>query len=132
MSEIFTGRCLCGAVRYQCGAPVIPPCFCHCESCRRAAGAHVVAWATVPRESFRVLSGSLRAWASSLPVIRQYCTECGSQITYANSSAPETIDITIATLDEPEAMPPADHVWMEDAASWDRPQDGLPQFARSR
>ena len=32
-------------------------------------------------------------------------------------------------LDEPSAMAPTDHIWMSDAASWDRPGDGLPQHA---
>jgi len=132
MSGIFTGRCLCSAVRYQCGAPVAPACFCHCESCRRASGAHAVAWATVPLDTFRVTSGKLRSFASSPPVLRQFCEHCGTPITYFNKGSPETIDITVATLDSPNAMPPADHLWMEDAPLWDRPQDGLPQFRRSR
>jgi hypothetical protein len=132
MSELFNGRCLCGELRYQCGAPVLPPSFCHCESCRRASGAHVVAWATVPRGSFKVLSGSLRGFASSPPVLRQYCERCNTPVTYSNQTLPETIDITVATLDSPDSMTPVDHIWMEDAAAWDRPQDGCPQFARSR
>ena len=70
MSALQTGRCLCGAVTYECGPPVIKPSFCHCESCRRAAGAHVVAWATVKRDSFRITAGSPRSFASSPPVFR--------------------------------------------------------------
>jgi hypothetical protein len=130
--ELFTGRCLCGAVAYECGAHVIPPCFCHCESCRRAAGAHAVAWATVRRESFRVIRGDLESFASSAPVIRQFCGRCGTPITYRNSAELETIDVTVATLDRPEAMAPVDHIWMVDAPAWDRPGDGLPQFPRGR
>lgn len=132
MSEILSGRCFCGAVRYQCAEPVIPACYCHCESCRRASGAHAVAWATVPRGSFRVIKGTLRSYASSPPVLRQYCDKCGSPLTYSNQSQPDTIDITVATLDFPDRVAPVDHIWMEDAPSWDRPQDGLPQFPRSR
>jgi hypothetical protein len=132
MNKIFTGRCLCGAVRYECGPPLIPPCLCHCESCRRASGAHVVAWATVARESFRVVAGSLSSCASSPPVVRQYCGRCGAQITYSHKDSPQTIDITITTLDSPDSMPPADHVWMQDALAWDQPQDGKPQYAGSR
>ena len=132
MSEVFTGRCLCGAVRYECGAPVSSPCLCHCESCRRASGAHVVAWATVPRDTFKVVAGTLRSYASSPPVLRQFCAHCGTPITYENRSEPLTIDITVSTLDSPNAMAPMDHVWMEDAPAWDRPQDGRPQFSRSR
>jgi hypothetical protein len=129
---MFTGRCLCGAVRYECGAPVVPPCLCHCESCRRAAGAHVVAWATVARDGFRVTAGALRSYASSPPVLRQFCEQCGTPMTYSNRESPQTIDIALATFDSPGALTPVDHIWMEDAVAWDRPQDGLPQFPRSR
>jgi hypothetical protein len=132
MSDTFSGRCLCGAVRYECGAPVVTPCLCHCESCRRASGAHAVAWATVACDTFKVLSGTLRSYASSPPVLRQFCERCGTPLTYWNQGSPETIDITVATLDSPGAMAPVDHIWMEDAVAWDRPQDGLPQFPRSR
>ena len=132
MSDTFTGRCLCGSVRYECGAPVLPPCFCHCESCRRASGAHAVAWATVPRGTFRVVAGALRSYASSPPVVRQFCECCGTPITYSDQQLPETIDVTIATLDSPNAMTPVEHIWMEDAVAWDRPGDGRPQFPRSR
>ena len=132
MSETFTGRCLCGSVRYECGAPILPPCFCHCESCRRAAGAHAVAWATVPRDTFRVVAGTLRSFASSPPALRQSCERCGTPITYSNQQWPDSIDITVATLDSPDAMTPVDHIWMEDAPAWDRPGDGRPQFRRER
>ncbi len=132
MPEVLSGRCLCGAVRYECGRPVIPTCFCHCESCRRAAGAHMVAWATVPRDSFRVVAGSLRECASSAPVIRQFCASCGTQVTYWNRGAAHTIDITLATLDDPGPWTPQDHIWMEDALAWDRPGDGLPQYRQTR
>ncbi len=132
MSAAFTGRCLCGAVSYQCGPPVIPPCFCHCASCRRAAGAHLVAWATVERATFQIVSGPVRSNASSPAVLRQFCGQCGTPITYFNEQWPDTIDITIATLDAPDSMQPTEHIWMEDAVSWDRPNDGLAQFDRAR
>jgi hypothetical protein len=130
--SVYTGGCLCGAVRYECGPPLSPPCLCHCESCRRASGAHLVAWATVRRVSFIVVSGALRQFVSSPPVVRQFCERCGASITYWNEESPDTIDVTVATLDAPESMAPADHIWMEDAASWDRPADGLPQFLQTR
>jgi hypothetical protein len=132
MSTLHTGRCLCGAVTYECGPPVINPSFCHCESCRRAAGAHVVAWATVKRDSFRITTGSPRSYASSPPVTRQFCEHCGTPLTYSNAQWPDTIDVTIATLDDPNSIQPAEHIWMEDALSWDRPNDGLSQHPRGR
>jgi len=132
MSAVLTGRCLCGTVTYQCGAPVLAPSLCHCESCRRASGAHAVAWATVALDSFKILSGSVRSHASSPPVVRQFCEQCGTPLTYFNVGWPDTIDVTITTFDRPDALKPAAHIWMEDALPWDRPADGLPQFPRGR
>jgi hypothetical protein len=130
--DTFTGRCLCGSVAYECGAPVTPPIVCHCESCRRASGASGVAWATVKRDTFRVIRGELRSIASSPPVTRQFCENCGTPVTYANTSDPLTIDVTVSSLDQPDAMAPVCHIWMEDAPGWDRPADGRPQYPRSR
>jgi hypothetical protein len=132
MNAVLTGRCLCGAVTYECGPPLIAPCFCHCESCRRASGSPAVAWVTVARDTFHIISGSVRSYASSPPVLRQFCLCCGTPITYCNEQWPDTIDITIATLDTPDSIQPTEHIWMEDAVSWDRPNDGLSQFARAR
>ena len=41
----------------------------------------------------------------------------------------DEFDLTIASLDDPSAVIPTDHIWMSDAASWDRPGDDLPQHA---
>jgi hypothetical protein len=131
-SKLFAGRCLCGAVRYECGAPVSNAAVCHCESCRRAAGAHAVVWATVKRADYRITQGSPASFASSPPVIRTFCGHCGTQLTYWHQDSAETIDVTVASLDDPGVIAPTDHIWMEDAASWDRPGDELPQWPRSR
>ncbi len=92
----------------------------------------MVAWLSVRRDTFQIVTGAVRSHASSPPVLRQFCENCGTPLTYFNEQWPDTIDITIATLDTPDAMPPTEHIWMEDAPTWDRPNDGLPQFARSR
>jgi len=126
--DILTGRCLCGSVRYQTAGPVSPPAFCHCESCRRAAGAHVVAWMTVDRQRLRWSGNEPRWHASSPGVVRGFCATCGTPLTYRHDSYGERIDVTIATLDDPARCAPVDHIWMADAVAWDRPTDGLPQY----
>jgi hypothetical protein len=127
----FSGRCLCGAVRYRFAAPILSSALCHCESCRRASGAHVVGWITLPRQTL-VMEGPVQSFASSARVMRQFCGRCGTQLTYAHESQPLTIDITLATLDQAEATPPTVHVWMSDAFGWDRPNDELPRYRTTR
>jgi hypothetical protein len=128
----LTGACLCGAVRYRCGEPGRPATFCHCTSCRRAAGAHAVAWFTVPGASFAFTRGQPATFRSSPPVERAFCARCGTQLTYRHQSWPGEVDVTVGSLDEPDRIAPAAHIWMQDAAAWDRPADGLPCHARSR
>jgi hypothetical protein len=129
---LLEGGCLCGAVRYRCSTPQSAAAYCHCTSCRRAAGAHVVAWFTVAAASLVFTQGQPTIYRSSAPVQRGFCGRCGTQLTYRNERWPDHVDVTIGSLDEPDRVKPVDHIWMEDAASWDRPGDGLPSHARSR
>jgi hypothetical protein len=126
------GGCFCGAVRFECGEPVMPACFCHCTSCRRASGAHVVAWVTVKFADFRLTAGTLRKFVSSKRVLREFCGSCGTPVTYSNMESTDTIDVTLGSFDDASAIRPIDHVWMDDAPAWDRPQDGLPQLSSGR
>jgi hypothetical protein len=128
---MLSGRCLCGDLRFECGHPVSDATWCHCESCRRASGAHMVAWMTVRRDTFKLRQGALRKFASSSPVLRSGCARCGTPLAYSHRDDPDAIDILIATLDEPGVIRPIAHVWMADAVAWDRPSDGLPQFRTS-
>jgi hypothetical protein len=126
------GRCLCGAVRYRCGPPICPPTLCHCESCRRAAGAHVVGWVTVRASSAAFTAAPPRTFASSPGVERTFCGTCGTPLSYRSERRPGEIDFTIGSLDSPDAAVPVDHIWMVDAPAWDRPADGLPQHRAGR
>jgi hypothetical protein len=126
------GGCLCGAVRYRCEPPARPAAYCHCTSCRRAAGAHAVAWFTVPNSSLTFTQGQPAIYRSSAPVQRGFCGRCGTQLTYRNDQWPDEVDLTVGSLDDPGRVAPTSHIWMEDAAPWDRPGDGLPVHARSR
>jgi hypothetical protein len=126
--ESYSGGCLCGAVRYQVAGPAADPCFCHCTSCRLAAGAPMVAWATFARHGFRVTRGTLTEYRSSQEVWRGFCAACGSALTYRRAAGRD-IDVTLATLDEPRALAPRMHLWVADKPPWITIGDDLPQYA---
>jgi hypothetical protein len=115
---MIEGGCFCGAVRYQLTSSPVSSAICHCESCRRASGAPSVAWVTVEREKFQIIKGEPAAYASSPGVVRRFCGRCGSPLTYENSKFPRTIDITTATLDDPNRFPPTQEVWLADRVPW--------------
>ena len=126
----YSGRCLCGAVRYEVSGPAGNPCYCHCDSCRRAAGAPLVAWATFARERLRIVQGQLTEYRSSAAVLRGFCAACGGALTYRHESRGTEIDVTLASLDEPGSLAPRMHVWVAERLPWVTISDGLPQFAR--
>lgn len=132
MSAAVTGRCFCGAVRYRLGALLYEPTFCHCESCRRAAGAHVVAWLTVATDDLDYTAGRGREYESSSGVWRSFCERCGTPLTYRCAVRAGEVDVTVGSLDAPGSVTPVDHIWMADAPPWDRPNDGLPLYPRRR
>jgi hypothetical protein len=128
---VIQGGCFCGAIRYAVVGPEKFACFCHCESCQRAAGAPVVAWATYSRDSFNVKQGEMHWRESSPGVTRGICSNCGTSITYENDNRPGEIDITLNSLDEPDKPVLRAHIWTEDKQPWLTIDDALPVYAKN-
>jgi hypothetical protein len=91
-----------------------------------------VAWATVPALGFAVTRGALATYRSSEPVMRGFCARCGTALSYAHRARPDELDLALATLDQPGAIPPECHIWVSERLPWMTIGDGLPQFAEWR
>ncbi|MGH8706951.1 MAG: GFA family protein [Burkholderiales bacterium] len=128
----MTGGCFCGEVRYEAAGECSNSMVCHCQSCRRAAGSPVVAWVTFQKRGVRFTKGSPAEYRSSPPVVRSFCSACGTPLTYRHESYGDAIDITTCSLDEPEKYPPTHHSWLGHDVSWVKFGDGLPAFPQSR
>ncbi|HXC60870.1 MAG TPA: GFA family protein [Steroidobacteraceae bacterium] len=122
------GGCLCGAVRYNILSAPTFVCVCHCDSCRRASGAPMVAWATFEKECIALPRAGLQRVASSPGVLRGHCPRCGTCLTYEKSTRPGEIDVTLASMDDPEAFTPSAHIWVSEKLSWVTIADGLRQY----
>ena len=129
---MYKGGCLCGAVRYEAAAPAHNSTLCHCPTCRRASAAPCVAWFSVARTQFRYTAGVPAAFHSSHGVTREFCAQCGTPLTYANVRAAGELDVTTASLDHPEAIPPQDHTFSEHRLRWLHLGDDLPRYLRTR
>ena len=124
----YSGRCFCGQVRFELTGKPAFACHCHCESCRRAAGAAFVTWVTFDLDGFSLTSGAIAEYRSSPGVRRGHCAACGTTITYAQDKRPEEIDIVVSSLDTTEGIEPEAHIWVEDKAPWLVINDDLPQY----
>lgn len=112
------GGCLCGRVRFTATGEPVAKAFCHCPSCRRAAGAPVVAWAMYPREQVQFSVQELERYESSPGSIRGFCGRCGTTLSFEGELIPGLIDLTIAAFDDPAALAPDVHVWGRHRLPW--------------
>lgn len=92
----------------------------------------MVAWGTFARARFEITKGTLAEYTSSPQVWRGFCADCGTSITYRHAKRPEEIDVTLVTLDDPAALEPAAHIWVQDKLPWVNINDGLPAFQQYR
>lgn len=135
MDASLEGGCLCGAVRYRVhGAPGTVA-HCHCKHCRGATGAPIVTWFSVERRNVDWTAGEPRAYRHRsdwpTPITRRFCGECGSALTYEREGS-EQVDLTAATLDDPDAVSPAFHVYASRQIAWLHLGDGLPRYDKLR
>ena len=119
MSRIMTnGGCYCGAVRYRVNGKTKSRANCHCENCRRAAGAQAVAWITVNKTDFQFEKGEPKRYKTDTGAFRTFCSACGTSLTYEIDDRPDDIDITTGSLDHPQEFAPTKDVFADEKLSW--------------
>jgi hypothetical protein len=119
-------------VRYRVDGESEASGICHCATCRKAASAPSLPFAVVRADQFAITRGNPVEFRSSPPVTRSFCGICGSPLTYRSTERPDRIDIMTCSLDDPQAIPPAFHVWISHKLEWERLCDGLPSYPTTR
>lgn len=119
MSDDFrTGRCLCGAVRFETrGSPRFVS-NCHCETCRRASAAPSVTWAGFLDAQVTLAGETLRFFASSPGVRRYFCGGCGTPIAFRGEAWPGETHIPVCAFAHPETLPPQSDHFPEEKLPW--------------
>ncbi|CAD5107411.1 GFA family protein [Zestomonas carbonaria] len=132
MSELHLGGCHCGSLRYQFSAPLRDIAHCHCSVCRRTSGGTMVTWLTVPLECFAWTTGEPAQYRSSATSTRYFCPTCGAQLALFTSLSPHSLDVTVATLDQPERARPDRHIWVKSRLPWLHLDPHLPEEDEER
>jgi hypothetical protein len=71
-------------------------------------------------------------YRSSGAAVRSFCGRCGTQLTFQRDDAPSEVDITVCSLDDPEALTPEDHTFTRSRLTWIGLSDGLPEHPTIR
>lgn len=126
---MLKGSCLCGGVQYEAQGPLSLMTRCHCVQCRKASGAEFATNATVPRATFRLVTGKelLGSWASSPGAERVFCTRCGSPVFKRNAARPDEVRLRLGCLDVDLDERPTSHLFVRSKPRWSEISDDLPQ-----
>ena len=123
-----TGRCLCGAIRFEVDGDPLSTNFCHCETCRRHGGGPAAAFVTFRKDAVR-WSGAERArYRSSPPVVRTFCGRCGSPLAYEHDDSADEVDLYLGAFDDPGRFPPGKHVHYGERVAWFDTIDHAPRY----
>jgi hypothetical protein len=131
MNTPHEGGCLCGTVRYRITGHPVAGTLCHCRSCRLASGAPSLAWTVVRVADFHHDGARPVEFESSPGIFRTFCGACGTSLTWRSAARPDTIDVTTASLDQPDDFAPTKEIWVEHKLSWETANPVLPHYARS-
>ena len=111
MTDIMTGGCQCGRVRFSARVADNDAILCHCRMCQRASGNVSVAF-----KNFAVADMSWHSepdWYASSPIARRaFCSRCGTPLGFQYNDD-DKIDLHVATFDDPARFVPKFHFGIE-------------------
>jgi hypothetical protein len=122
---MISGRCLCGAHRYELEGPLEMSHHCHCRLCRKQHGTAFETVVGVAPERLRWTRGETIDFESSPGFTRRSCATCGSPLPQQPAGLP--VFVPAGCLDDLQE-PILFHIFTASKASWYEIRDGLPAF----
>ncbi|MFN5510402.1 MAG: GFA family protein [Burkholderiales bacterium] len=128
------GGCLCGAVRYEA---IIDPTkirICHCNQCQIQSASAFRFGVLVPREHFRLLSGSLKSYTkiseSGRPRALTFCPDCGTSLYGCSPTDPQEYSLRLGTARQRRELAPSVQIWTDEALPWLDALPAMPTVAK--
>ena len=130
----ITGRCLCGAVRFEITERPLSAGYCHCTRCQRRTGTAASAQARIPAGALNLLAGAehVRTWQPEQGFAKLFCAVCGSAL-FSHDPAKEHWAVRLGALDPGHGIRPTFRQRVESACAWEPlPDDGLERYAEGK
>lgn len=127
MSQMMTGGCACGKVRYSAEVEPSEAYLCHCRMCQRATGSISIAFVHARLDDVEWI-GEADWYESSAIAKRPFCSSCGTSLGFVFSDDAEKMDLTVASFDDPSVFRPKHHFGAESMhRAWVN-TEGLPEY----
>ena len=117
MTDVLSGGCQCGAVRYRVEGGLEYPHLCHCRMCQKAAGNYFMPLGFAPGKRLAITRGEPAWFRSSDPVRRGFCANCGTPL-FFDTLQSDGMAVTLGSLDDPDAVPPVSNDGIETAVQF--------------
>ncbi len=125
---LLSGKCRCGAVRYEVSDEFLYAMNCHCSECRAATGSAFKAFAGIEREKLTITEG-----LGDIAVFGEddlndtRCRACGSFL-FSVVRDGAYVHVAMGSLVDAPAIRPTRHIFVGSKAAWFEITDDLPQF----
>jgi hypothetical protein len=125
--ELMEGGCACGRVRFKVRIADDEAYLCHCRMCQRATGSISIAFKHVTAADVE-WSGEPDWYDSSAIARRPYCRECGTSLGFIFKEGSDSMDLTVASFDDPSRFKPKHHFGAEASHRAWLNTEGLPEM----
>jgi hypothetical protein len=131
MTNIMTGGCVCGALRYRAeGTPLVQG-LCHCRTCQRVTGSGHVGFMAFPEQAVAI-EGAQQVYSviggSGGMATRHACPACGSLVFGRAQVMPGLVNLYAGSLDDFAQFKPEIAIFTRSRAAWDTSSSGLRCF----
>jgi len=130
-TSIYTGGCLCGALRYEARGEPQSQGFCFCADCRKASGSGCIPFMQFPASSVSFTGETKQSFVRSArggDAVRNRCAVCGSLVFGGPVGEASAHTIYAGSLDEPAFFRPTLAIFTRDKPDWVSMPPGLEMF----
>lgn len=131
----ISGRCYCGALRYEAEGEPLFRGQCHCRECQYISGGHPNVVMGMPEGGFHYTQGSPKGFRRKdleNPVTREFCAECGTHILSRAPGLPGAVLIKVGSFDDPSLFGgPQMVIFTVDKQGFHHIPPGVPVFERT-
>ncbi len=118
-TQIHTGGCQCGYVRYRLSGTIHRLNVCHCRDCQRQSGSAFGMSLIIDPAALQLETGELSTFNTVSDSGREktcaFCARCGVRIYNATSALTA---VKAGTLDDTAWLQPDAHYWTKRKQSW--------------
>jgi hypothetical protein len=119
--KLYTGGCLCGAVRYEAKGEPSMTGHCYCADCRKASGSGFIPFMGFPSSAVRFSGEALQFTskaASGGDAVRNSCLVCGGLVFGGVVGKDDSHTIYAGSLDDPSAFHPKIAIFTRHRPAW--------------